>query len=211
MSIILGLLGKAAQEVAKVVAVDTAINVLDKHTEKNTDALLNKSSSDKILMINTNEHVFLWKDKFDVYDGSRNVKYKVKGELISIKNRLHIYDSNGIKLGTIKEKLISLRSPILSEANPVDYIIEIGGEKLGKVKSTWSFGKLKYKVDFNGWHIEGSVFGGEYKILNDVEEIAVVSSKLFAMDCTYAVTFSDPNNELIVLMLVITLAAINKS
>lgn len=122
---------------------------------------------------------------------------------------MHIYDAKGMELGTVKEKLISLRSPISFESNPVDCIIEIGGKKIGTVKSRGGFGKLKYEVDFNGWHIEGNAFGWNFKIFNGNEEIAHISQKLLHFGDTYVINFSDPKNEFVVLLLVIALDAAN--
>lgn len=213
----MSLLGKVVEFVASDAiadALDIPIKALDKASknlkakdEESKKKLFEKLPGTGVLVIN--QHRFTWKDKFDVYDENREIKYTVKGELASIKHHLHIYDAKGKELGTVKEKLISLRSPISLESNPVDFIIEIGGKSIGKVKSRWSLGKQKYEVDFNDWIIEGNVFGWKYKILSGNEEIAHISQKLLYFGDTYVVNFTDPQNELIVLMLVIALDAAN--
>jgi len=211
---IMSLLGKIVEFVASDAianALDIPIKALDKASKKidskSKDKLFEKEHGTGILVIN--QHRFTWKDKFDVYNENREVKYTVKGKLASIKHHLHIYDANGKEIGMVKEKLISLRSPISLESKPVDFIIEINGKKLGKVKSRWSFGKQKYEVDFNGWRIEGDFLGWKYKIFNGNEEIANISQKVLYLGDTYVVTFPNLQNELIVLMLVVALDAAN--
>ena len=156
-------------------ALDKASQRLDEKSEESNKKLFEKQPGTGILVIN--QHRFAWKDKFDVYDENREVKYTVKGELASIKHHLHIYDAKGMELGTVKSR---------------------GG-----------FGKLKYEVDFNGWHIEGNAFGWNFKIFNGNEEIAHISQKLLHFGDTYVINFSDPKNEFVVLLLVIALDAAN--
>ncbi|HVI39843.1 MAG TPA: LURP-one-related family protein [Anaerovoracaceae bacterium] len=213
----MSLIGKVVKSVAPYAiadALDIPIKALEKayqrieeKSEESTKKLFEKQPGTGILVIN--QHQFTWKDKLDVYDENREIKYTVKGELASIKHHLHIYDVKGKELGMVKEKLIALRSPISLESNPVDFIIEIGGKKIGIVKSRWAFRKQKYEVDFNGWRIEGNVFGWKYKIFNGNEEIANISQKLLYFGDTYVINFLDPKNEFVVMMLVIALDAAN--
>lgn len=211
----MGLLGKLVEFVAADTIVDTldaSIKTLNKISEKrdskSKDRLFSKEPGTEVLVIN--QHRFTWKDEFEVYNENREVKYTVKGELTSIKHHLHIYNAYGKEIGMVKEKLISLRSPIsFTESTPVDFIIEIEGKKVGKIKSKWSLGKQKYEVDFNGWRIEGNVLGWKYKVFNGSEEIARISQKVFYFGDTYVVTFPNIQNELVVLMLVIALDASN--
>lgn len=212
----MSLLGKAAKYTAKYAARKSLPYVSKKANDKieeiaaeRNQKLFDAQSGTGNLVIRQERHT--WKDKLDVFDENQKIKYTVKGELTSIKHHRHIYDANDKELGLIKEKLISLRLPILKESNPVDFIFEIDGHKVGTVKSKWAFGRQNYEVDFNGWRIEGNIFKFEYKIYNGNEVIAQISKKLFFLDDIYVINVPDPNNELVVLMLVISLDAANSS
>ena len=169
--------------------------------------MFEKQPGTEVLVLN--QQRFTWRDKFNVYDEYENVKYTARGEFSSIKHHLHIYDVQGNEIGSVKEKLISMRSPLSFETDPKDFVFEIGGKKLGRIKSKWSFGKQKYEIGFNDWHIEGSVFGWKYKILDEKNEVANISQKLLYFGDTYVISFTDKRFEFIILMLVLALDIAN--
>lgn len=51
------------------------------------------------------QRVFSWSDTYDIYDENENPKYFVKGEILSLGHRLHVYDAAGNEVGLIKEKI----------------------------------------------------------------------------------------------------------
>jgi len=213
----MGLLGKIVEFAAAgtiVKLLDTPIKALEKASKKQEEKnakrvnkLFDKEPGTGILIIN--QHQLTWTDKFDVYDENKEIKYTVKGKFTSVKRHLYIYDANGKKLGMVKEKLLALRSPLSLESKPVDFILEIEGQRLGEVKSISSFGKQKYVVCFNSWRVEGNVLGWKYKILDGSVEIADIRKKVLYYGDTYVVTFPNIQNELVILMLVIALDAAN--
>jgi len=208
----MNLLGKMAMTVASKVALDATKNAIVKASKKNRDKFFEKQPGTEILVISKNE--LMNKDTFDVYDENREVKYNVKGNLTSIKHHLRIYDAKGNEIGMIKEQPVSMLEFLFCGAKSVDLIIEINGKKRGKFTSTWSFGKPEYEVDFNGWRIEKNIWGWEYKVLKGNREIAHISQKVWYFDGTYGdtyvVAFPDIKNELIVLMLVLSLYVANQ-
>ena len=213
----MSILGKVIEFVASdaiVDALDVPIKALNRASKKldaknkgSKKKLFEKQPGTEVLVLN--QQRFTWRNKFDVYDEYESVKYSVKGEFSSIKHHLHIYDANSNEIGSVKEKLISLRSPLSLESDPKDFIFEIGGKKIGTMKSKWAFGKQKYEVDFNGWQIEGNVLGWKYKILEGKNEVANISQQLLYFGDTYIIGFSDKRNELIILMLVLALDVAN--
>jgi uncharacterized protein YxjI len=202
-------LGKVAKSVVSRDLIGKVSKKLETKSEDRKKKFFDKQAGTDILVITQPRHT--WKDKFNVYDENKHVKYTVKGEFASIKSCLHIYNEQGKEIGKVKKKLISLRSPISLESNPVDLIIEIDGKKIGKVKSRRSFSKQKYVVNFNGWRIEGDVFGSKYKIIDGNEEVAHISQKLlYPFDKKVnVINFYKPQNEVIVLILVIAIEAAN--
>lgn len=209
---LLGIIVKSLTPYAQAVAAEVAGNAVDKVIQKleekakEQEKKLFKKQSGTELLVMIKQQVG-WRDKYDIFDENREVKYIVKGELVSIKHQLHVFDAQGNELGRIKEKLISLRMPLSGEVDPVDFVIEIGGTKKGTVRSKGAFGKELFEVDFNGWHLERKAFKMKYKILEGDEEIANISQKHLSSCNTYVINFPDPNNEFLVMIMAIALDA----
>ena len=52
------------------------------------------------------QRIFSWLDSYDIYDEFEEVAYRVEGEL-AFGHCLNVYDKQGNKLGTIKQKVVS--------------------------------------------------------------------------------------------------------
>ena len=164
MGIIKGLVEFGASD-AIIAATDVAIKGLDK-----VSAVAKKRGEKKVQrFVDANpDHCHLFaaqtlyklKETYYIYDRDKKVRFMVKGERLSLKHHLHVYDATGrTELATVKEQLISLRSPLSLESNPKDFIIEVGRKKIGKVKTKASFAKQKFDITFNGWNVEGDIIG----------------------------------------------------
>lgn len=155
------------------------------------------------------------KETYYVYDHNRNVRFMIKGELLSLKHHLHIYDALGrTELATVKEKLIAVRSPLSLDSNPKDFVIEVGGQKIGKVKTKAAFAKQKFDVTFNDWSVEGDVFGKNYKIIDKAGNVIMTASqKLSYVNDMYYVDITDPKNEFycVLTLLALDSASMSKS
>lgn len=208
----MGVLGKAIEFIASDAianALDFPINALDKagkklkeKDENSQRQMFECAPGEKALLLN--QKMFTWREQFNVYDSFQNVKYSIKGEFTSIKHHLHIYDVTGKEIAFVKEKLMTLRPSAMLENHPTDFELEIGGKKVGKLRSKWSVGKRKYILN-NGWNIEGNVTGWKYKIMSKDKIIAVISCKPLYWGDTYLITFSEEENELLILMIVLAI------
>lgn len=186
--------------------LDKPIDALDKATakaEEKLKKLFECPPGEKILFIN---HLpYARRDRFnvDVYDSPKNIKYTIKDELISIKRHLHVFDSTGKEIGLVKEKLLTLRRPAIMQINPTDFDFIIHGKKVATLKSRCTFSKTKYTMN-NGWIIEGDFFGLKYSILSERRVVGRINMKPLWGD-TYLLTFSECENEVLMLMVVLTI------
>ena len=142
------------------------------------------------------QRVFSWTDSYDVYDENENAKYFVKAEFFSLGHQLHIYDRNDRELGVIRQRLFTLLPA---------FEIEIGGQVKGEIRKQFSFFKPRYEIDYNGWRVEGDFLGWDYDVYNGCSSIIHISKELFHWGDTYTINFSDPQDELEGLMLVIAI------
>lgn len=146
------------------------------------------------------QRVFSWTDSYDVYDENENPKYFVKAEFFSLGHQLHVYDRNNHELGVIRQRLLTFLPA---------FEIEIGGRVRGEIRKQFSFFKPRYEIDYNGWRVEGDFLGWDYDVYNGCSSIIHISKELFHWGDTYTINFSDPQDELEGLMLVIAIDAAN--
>ncbi|MBO4787691.1 MAG: LURP-one-related family protein [Clostridiales bacterium] len=193
-------------KVAKTVALDAATTVYDKASEKvqkKTEKKIQKylqddSAAVQLVVCNSRDTST---KSYCVYDRNKNEKYQIKGKLSSRSPHLTIVDRNGNKLASVKEKRIAFRSPLSLEEDPKDYILEIGGKKIGVIKSQDTRLLRKFEFCFNHWEVKGNVLKMQYVINNGKEIILTVNDRApMEMNSDYDCYYLDiyrPENELI--------------
>ena len=204
-------IGNATADVS-IKACDVGIKACDAANKKVTES--NEKKIDKFFQGVTDGHSrliiaqkpYTFKESFKIFDERENVKYIVKGKLVSATHNLTVYDTNGkVVLGSVREKLISLRSPFSLEAHPQDFVIEIGGKKLGKMKSRFALGKRKFRFTFNNWNLEGNILGLKYKVLDGKEKVMEVGEKILTIGNVYYVDITNPDNELLCILILLAI------
>lgn len=148
------------------------------------------------------QRVLSWTDTYDIYDENGNAKYFVKAEFLSLGHRLHVYDNNQREIGLVKEKLFTLL--------PV-FEIEMGGCTKGRIEKRFSLFKPKYEIDYNGWRVEGDFLGWDYDVYSGCSVVVRISKELFHWGDTYVIEYSDPEDEINALLLVLAIDAANCS
>ena len=196
--------GSAAADVG-IKACDAASKRITKNSEKKIDGFFEGADDGHTRLI-IGQKPYAFKESFKIYDERENVKYLVKGKLVSATHNLTVYDAKGKNvLGRVREKLVSLRSPLSLEMSPKDFVIELGGKKLGKMKSRFAFGKRKFEFTFNNWILEGNILGLKYKVLDGKEIVMEVSEKVWTIGDTYYVDISNPDNELLCVLILLAI------
>ena len=204
--------GKAIEHTVGYAAVDVGIKACDaaskklkETSEKKIDSFFDSAADGHSRLI-VGQKPYTFKESFQIFDERENVKYVVKGKLVSATHDLTVYDASGkIKLGRVKEKLVSWRSPFSMEAHPQDFVIETGGKKLGKMKSRFAFGKRKFEFTFNNWVLEGNILGLKYKVLENKEIIMQVQEKAFSTGDFYYLDITNPDNELLCVLILLAI------
>lgn len=193
--------------------IDKASDAVQKRTDKKIQKFLDTNPNHCHLFVSQIRYQL--KETYYIYDQNQQVRYTVKGELLSMKHHLHIYDATERKeLATVKEKLIAVRTPFSLDSQPKNFVIEVKGKKIGKVKTKASLTKRKFDVTFNDWSVEGDVFGKNYKILDkDGNVVMVASQKYSYVNDMYFVDITNPDNELycVLILLALDSASMTKS
>ncbi len=144
------------------------------------------------------QRLFSWFDSYDIYDESGNTVYKVEGKL-SWGHKLVIYDNMGVEVGMVVQKIMTLL--------PKFEIYE-RGNYAGCLNKELSFLKPHYKIDYNGWKIDGNFFEWDYEIKDRAGNVvADISKELLKLTDTYIIDVKDPKDALHALMFVLAVDA----
>ena len=79
----------------------------------------------------------------------------------------------------------------------------------GRIEKRFTLFRPKYDVEFNGWHVEGDFMGWNYDIYEACSPVVHITKELFHWGDTYVLDFANPADELMGLLLVITIDAAN--
>ena len=144
------------------------------------------------------QRFFSWFDSYDIYSEAGETVYTVKGEL-SWGHLLRIYDARGEELAAVKEQVMTWLPK---------FEMYLGDRYIGCIRKEFSFFRPRFRVDCNGWQVEGDWFEWDYRIVNAAgQSIASVSKELWNWTDTYVIDVVRPQDALCVLMLVLAIDA----
>ncbi len=122
------------------------------------------------------QRFFSWFDSYDIYDETGNPIYTVKGQL-AWGHCLKIFGANGEEVGTVKEKLITLLP---------QFELYVGNSYVGCITKELTFFKPRFRIDCNGWQIDGNWMEWDYTIQNSSGmPVAVVTKEVFNWTDTF--------------------------
>lgn len=144
------------------------------------------------------QRVFSWFDSYDIYDEAGNTVFTVEGKL-SWGHCLHILDSTGRHIGTVKERVLTFLP---------QFELYEGERYVGCIRKEFTFLKPRFTVDCNGWEVQGELFEWDYEIRSAAGGlVAAIRKELFRWSDTYVLEVADPANALYVLMVVLAIDA----
>lgn len=144
------------------------------------------------------QKLFSWFDSYDIYNESGDTVYTVKGQL-AWGHCLKIFDADGYEIGSVKEQLLTFLPK---------FEMYLGAQYLGSISKELSIFKPKYRIDCNGWQVEGNFLECDYRILDSSGQyIAGISKELLKWTDTYILDIRRPQDALCVLMFVLAIDA----
>ena len=144
------------------------------------------------------QRIFSWLDSYDIYDEDGRTVFSVEGRL-SWGHCLHICDSTGYHVGTVRERVLSFL--------PRFEIYE-GNDLVGSIRKEFSFLFPRFTVDCKDWEVQGQIMEWDYEIVDGRGNlIATVTKELFNWTDTYVMDIRDPGDALYVLMVVLAIDA----
>lgn len=146
------------------------------------------------------QRVFSWTDSYDIYDENGNVRYFVKAEFFSLGHQLHVYDAAGSEIAMVKQRLLTFLPA---------FEIEVGGVTRGMIQKKFTLFYPKYEIDFNGWRAEGDFLGWDYQVYSGCSPVLHITKEVLHWGDTYVIDIDNPQDELMGMLLVITIDAAN--
>lgn len=144
------------------------------------------------------QRFFSWFDSYDIYGENGETIYTVKGQL-AWGHCLKIFNAAGCELGTVKERVFSFLPR---------FEIWTDGQFCGCIVKEFSWFRPKFRVELNGWRVEGDFWQWNYSVTTaDRELVATVSKELFHWTDTYVLDIVRPEDALGVLMLTLAIDA----
>lgn len=136
--------------------------------------------------------------KYEVLDEEGQVAYKVQGR-IRVPKRYDVYDAQGKQLGCLKSKVWDFMP---------QFRLFIEDKEVGRVKKKFRLFSQAFDLNCNDWKVEGNVLGWNYSIMDSNNNlIAEMSKELWHMTDHYVLDIEDPDDALMVLMIVLAIDA----
>ena len=148
------------------------------------------------------QRFFSWTDSFDITDEEGYAVYSVRADLLALSHVLRVFDDQDQEVGLVREKLFHFLPT---------FEVELDGDLVAVIRKEFSFLHPRYRIDCEGWSVEGNLFGWDYQIYRDSELCGTISKEIIALTDTYVIDFDDPQDELMVVMLVLAIDAANCS
>ena len=144
------------------------------------------------------QRFFSWFDSYDIYDETGHIVYQVEGKL-AWGHKLVIYDRSGNEVGTVLEKVMTLLPK---------FEIYKNNASIGCLSKELSFFTPHYNIDYNGWHIDGTLTEWNYTIIDaNHTPVAIISKEIFNLTDTYVIDVKNHESALDTLMFVLAIDA----
>lgn len=144
------------------------------------------------------QRFFSWLDSYDIFDETGETIYTVKGQL-SWGHCFRIFDAAGNCVGMVKQRIFTWLP---------QFDMYYGEQPVGSIRREFTLFRPRYRIDCNGWYVEGDLFEWDYRVLAaDGRAVATVTKELFNWTDTYSIDVVSPADALGVLMLVLSIDA----
>lgn len=144
------------------------------------------------------QRLFSWLDSYDIYGEDGAPLFTVEGKL-SFGHCLDILDAAGNYLGRVKEEVFTFLPR---------FRIYLGEECIGEIQKEFTFFKPSFRLDCQGWQIQGDLWEWEYDITDAAGGVvAHLSKEIFQFTDTYILDIADPQDALLVLMVALAIDA----
>jgi uncharacterized protein YxjI len=139
---------------------------------------------------------FSFKDKFTVKDEKGNDLFQVQGKVFSMKNKIDLMNMDGSTVLSAEKKMWSFVATY--------FILSPHNEQIAVVKRKFGL-KPNFSVSMGNEEltVNGSIFGHQFVIKNEGEEVVKISKKIISWGDAYEVDIVDEHHKELLLFVVI--------
>lgn len=142
------------------------------------------------------QHILTWGAEFAVYNESGEQVYYVKGEPLSLSQKLHVYDRTGHEVIAIQRELMSW---------PAEYLISLHGHDPIVLSEELTILRRCFRLDAASWEIQGDFLGYRYQITRHDQSIASIEKDWGNWVDYYALDVQNPADEWLALGVVLAI------
>ncbi|MFC6463892.1 LURP-one-related/scramblase family protein [Marinilactibacillus sp. GCM10026970] len=142
------------------------------------------------------QKVFSFNNQFSVKDETGQAVYQVEGKMLSLGNKLHVYNMDNEEVLYIEQKLLKFLP---------EYDLVKNGEQVATVKKAFRFFKNDYSILGPDWDVEGSIMAHDYVIKQRGTVIADINKEWLSWGDTYAIDIRDESQTELLLGIVIVI------
>ena len=137
-------------------------------------------------------------DSYDIFSESGDTVFTVKGKFAN-GHYLRIYNAAGKELGSVRERMLTFLPK---------FDLYIADRCAGHIQKEFTLFKPSFRLDFNGWRVEGNWMEWDYNILDaSGRHVAAISKEVLNWTDTYVLDIAEDRDALYVLMVVLAIDA----
>lgn len=155
------------------------------------------------------------------------IAYQIVGKFFSATPSLVVYDARGQKVGCLRKKIFTLRSPLdRYDGDNIEFEIEIQGEVLGSLRnkklggafdgplqkmsdSKEGFAGKRYEYDFADWTLIDRTLSSGFDIVSgDGKRFAKIERNSWERGDSYVLSYSSKKDEILLLMMLLAMDAL---
>ncbi|HLS52898.1 MAG TPA: LURP-one-related family protein [Tissierellaceae bacterium] len=144
------------------------------------------------------QKIFAFSDRFTIKDENQLPRYQVVGKLLTLGNKLDLYDMDGNHLIYIEQKLFRFLP---------EYLIYKEGTVLARIKKEFTFFKPRFSIEsqYGDFTLDGNILAHDFNILKNGRIVAWISKRWFSFADTYTVDIVDEEDHAFILSLAIVI------
>jgi uncharacterized protein YxjI len=144
-----------------------------------------------------NQQAFSFTSKFSVMNEQMEEVFRIEGEFMSFKNRLHLLDIRGNEILYTEKEIFTFL--------PRYTIFQPGGQALASINQKFAFFKPVFEVREGGdvLQVEGDFWGHNFTIYKNGHKIASITKEYFTIGDKYMIDIGDEDKDLLYLFIVI--------
>ena len=142
------------------------------------------------------QRVFSFRTVFNITDEHGREHYRVRGEVLTLGKKLHVYDATGREVALVRQKLINLLPT---------YDIYVGGRHAARIVKRLTLMRPSYIIKGCNWKVQGNFLQHDYRIYSGAAAIAGIRKRWLSFGDCFELDVPDRRNELLAVCMMLVI------